>query len=140
MPDTQVSTGRVATAPVAEGLFTTDPPQLLGACCRACGRLSFPATSRWCPYCRADAPEVRPLPTTGTVYSYTIVRVPVPGYTGPTPYGLGLVELAGIRVASTLVADPLESLSVGATVRFCLLDVGTPEDPLLSYGYRLERP
>jgi uncharacterized protein len=79
------------------------------------------------------------LSTTGVIFSYTIVRVPVAGYSGPVPYGLGVVELPdGIRVNSVLVADPLESLGVGARVRFCVLDVGTTQEPLLSYGYELD--
>jgi len=66
-------------------------------------------------------------------------RVPVPGYSGPVPYGLGVVELPdGIRVNSVLIADPLESLSIGARVRFRLLDVGTAQQPLLSFGYELD--
>jgi uncharacterized OB-fold protein len=80
------------------------------------------------------------LSTTGTIFSYTIVRVPVPGYTGPVPYGLGIVELPeGIRISSVLVTESLENLSIGAAVRFCLLDVGTANEPLLSYAYKLER-
>jgi uncharacterized OB-fold protein len=78
------------------------------------------------------------LATEGTVFSYTIVRVPVPGYAGPVPYGLGVVELPdGIRVNTMLVAEPLETLSIGAPVRIRLVQVGTEQNPLLSYGFAL---
>lgn len=128
--------GEVAV--VVGGLLRLCPPRLLGAHCQTCDRVSFPA-AQWCPYCRSAELESRWLSTTGTIFSYTIVRIPVPGYTGPVPYGLGVVELPeGIRINSALVADPLEALSIGAPVRFCLLDVGNADEPLLSYGYKLE--
>jgi uncharacterized OB-fold protein len=133
-----LTSARAEVAVVQEGLFRLCPPRLLGMCCRACGQVSFPA-AMWCPYCRSSELQSRWLSITGLIFSYTIVRVPVPGYTGPVPYGLGVVELPdGIRVNSVLVADPLESLSVGARVRFRLLDVGTAQEPLLSYGYELD--
>jgi uncharacterized OB-fold protein len=134
----QLDQDQCHVAVVQDGLFRLCPPRLLGTSCRACGRLSFPA-AKWCPHCRSPELESRWLSTTGRIFSYTIVRIPVPGYTGPVPYGLGIVDLPdGIRVNSVLVAERLESLSVGARVRFCLLDVGTAEQPLLSYGYELD--
>jgi hypothetical protein len=123
---------------VRDGLFTVDPPALLGGCCQACEQYSFPAAAR-CPHCRGGHVEVRALPTTGTIYSYTIARVRAPGYLGPVPYGYGLVSLdVGIQVASLLGANPIERLSIGARVRFGLVDVGTAEQPLWSYAYEVE--
>jgi uncharacterized OB-fold protein len=122
---------------VDEGLFSVEPPALLGGHCRDCGQMCFPAAAR-CPFCRAASVAVTPLPTLGTVYSYTISRIPGPGYRGPVPYGFGLVELGSvIRVASLLNADPIERLRIGARVRFALVNVGTADDPLLSYSYEL---
>jgi uncharacterized OB-fold protein len=128
--------GEVAV--VTEGLIRLCPPRLLGAHCQTCDRVSFPA-AKWCPYCRSAELESKWLSSTGTIFSYTIVRTPVPGYTGPVPYGLGVVELPErIRIKTVLVAEPLEALSIGAPVSFCLLDVGNADEPLLSYGYKLE--
>jgi uncharacterized OB-fold protein len=125
---------------VADDLFERSPPRLLGAHCMSCNRVSFPVAT-WCPHCRSTELESHPLSTTGTVFSYTIVRVPVPGYAGPVPYGLGIVELPdGIRVTTTLVAEPLEELAIGAVVRTCLVHVGPPEQPVLSYGFALDAP
>jgi uncharacterized OB-fold protein len=125
---------------VADGLFELSPPRLLGARCVECDRASFPRETR-CPHCRSTDLKPLPLSTTGTVFSYTIVRVPVPGYTGPVPYGLGVVELPdGIRVNSTLVAEPLEALRIGVPVRARLVDVGTAQAPLLSYAFEMAAP
>lgn len=122
---------------VREGLFVKDPPTLLGSRCRACESYTFPATTR-CPYCYCSQPEVVSLPNVGRIYSFTISRIPAPGYVGPVPYGLGLVELeVGIRVTSLLIADPIEQLAVDAPVRLTLLNVGTADEPALSYAYEV---
>jgi uncharacterized OB-fold protein len=133
-----VTNTQAEVAVVDERLFRLCPPKLLGTQCEACERVSFPA-AQLCPYCRSNDLRTRWLSDSGNIFSYTIVRIPVPGYAGQVPYGLGVVELPdGIRVASVLVADPLEALSVGAPVHFRLVDVGTTDEPLLSYAYELD--
>lgn len=123
---------------VQPDLFTTDPQQLLGGRCEACRRVFFPHAPT-CAFCRGAGVTVHPLSTTGTIYSFTIVRMPVPGYHGPVPYGLGLVELPdGIRVTSTLMAPDIDDLAVDAVVTFRLVDVGPDGDPLISYAYGME--
>src|SRR6202045_3055942 len=107
---------------VGEGLFVKDPPTLLGSRCRACESYTFPATTR-CPHCYCSQLEVVSLPNVGRIYSFTISRIPAPGYVGPVPYGLGLVELeVGMLVTSLLVADPIEHLAIGVPVRLVLVD------------------
>lgn len=126
------------TVPVVHpDLFTTDPPQLLGGQCEVCTQVFFPSAPT-CAFCRSTEVSVRPLATSGTIYSFTIVRIPVPGYRGPVPYGLGLVELSdGIRVTSTLTARDLDDLVIGADVSFRLVDVGPDDDTVLSYAYEV---
>ncbi|QLL06233.1 Zn-ribbon domain-containing OB-fold protein [Mycobacterium vicinigordonae] len=122
---------------VGAGIFSVDPPALLGATCRTCAQMCFPAAPR-CPYCRGAHMEVVQLPSVGTIYSYTISHIRGPGYLGPVPYGLGVIEFdTGIRVATLLSADPLERLRIGARARIALADVGAPEQPLLSYTHTL---
>jgi uncharacterized OB-fold protein len=83
--------------------------------------------------------QVVRLPTVGTVFSYTISRVSAPGYSGPVPYGFGIVELGSdLRVTSLLGADPIDQLRIGARVHFALVDVGTEDEPVLSYMYEME--
>jgi uncharacterized OB-fold protein len=54
------------------------------------------------------------LSSAGTLWAWTAVTAPPPGYLGDTPYGVGVVELSeGIRVISRLTeADP-GTLSLG---------------------------
>lgn len=136
----QPAAGGAAVPDVVEpGLFSTDPPQLLGGRCAACAKVFFPDAVA-CPFCRSTKVGTQGLATNGTVYSYTVVRVPVPGYAGPLPYGLGLVELPdGIRVTSMLAAPSVEDLAVGVEVHFRLVHVGSEGTPVLSYAYATER-
>ena len=65
---------------------------LLGMRCVDCGVVVFgPAT--FCQSCSSQRLEEVELSSQGTLYSYTIVRVPPSGWPGPVPYALGEVEL-----------------------------------------------
>jgi len=49
--------------------------------------------------------------TGGTLFGWTIVSSPPPGYAGPVPYGFGIVDLdEGIRVLGRLTGfDPTDA-------------------------------
>ncbi len=94
--------------PVRQGLFAdADPPALLGSRCEACGSHLFPRTDA-CTYCAADAPTAVELSGRGTLWSWTAVTAPPPGYEGDIPFGIGVVELPeGVRVITRLTeSDP----------------------------------
>jgi len=123
-----------ALAPVREGLFTTDPAALIGGRCRACGTLRFPALDV-CPSCQSDDCEHAALSTTGTVFTFTVVHMPPPGYLGEAPYAYGVIELPeGLRVTTTLLADDLGAIKVGDECSFELVTLG---DAVQSFAYRV---
>jgi uncharacterized OB-fold protein len=123
--------------PVAEGLFTVEPPQLTGGRCSSCQAVMFPRR-QFCPECQRDAVEGVGLSTSGTVYTFTIVRMVPPGYRGEAPYAYGVVELPeGLRLTSTLVADDLEAIDIGDRCEFILLELGAGEDRVVSFAYRV---
>jgi uncharacterized OB-fold protein len=69
-----------------------------------------------CPYSGSDDVEAIDLPRSGRVWLRTTVNAAPPGYTGPVPYGLGVVELDGeplLRVVARLTDDA----GPGAAVR-----------------------
>jgi uncharacterized OB-fold protein len=77
---------------------------LLGGWSATSGLRHFPP-SPVCPFTGADDVEPVDLSRTGTVWLHTTVSIAPPGYTGPVPYGLGIVELDGqpmLRVVSRL--------------------------------------
>ena len=91
--------------PVQEGLF--DDGQLIGGRCGACGEPHFPLLGT-CPYCSADEVERVALSAEGSLWAWTAVTAPPPGYEGEVPFGFGVVELPeGLRVITRLTeADP----------------------------------
>jgi uncharacterized protein len=124
-----------AIAPVREALFTVDPPALIGGCCRVCATLRFPAADV-CPACQADDCAQVALSTTGTVFTFTVVHASPPGYLGEAPYAYGVVELPeGLRVTTTLLAEDLGEIAIGARCTFELITLG---DAVQSFAYRVQ--
>ncbi len=110
-------------------------PSLLASRCRACSLLRFPV-SQHCPYCSASAFDVVPLSRRGRLEVVTTVTSPPPGYGGPIPYGLGVVELAeGLRVIAR-IRNP-GTVTAGGPVRLVLEDVGAGQgnESLLAYAF-----
>ena len=83
--------------PVREGLFDEkDGGRLLANRCSACGRTFFPK-AEFCFDCLAEKMEDIVLSRQGTLYAYTIGRLPSTHF--KPPYVVGLVDLPeGIRV------------------------------------------
>ena len=120
-----------ATRPVHEGLFGVDPsgaPFLLGGECEECDRVQFPMAST-CPAC--GSPEVVQvhLPARGTLWGWTAVTAPPPGYLGTVPFGFGVVELdGGLRVITRIEAADPERLAFGMPVQLVVVELGADPD------------
>ena len=96
---------------------------LLGFRCRDCGTCVFgPAT--FCQTCTSDRIEPVDLSQPGTLYSFTIVRVPPAGWPGPVPYILGQIDLPeGPQVLAEVVDCPVGDLKIGMEVELALRTV-----------------
>jgi uncharacterized OB-fold protein len=114
--------GESPTKPIEPGLFRDDGdgPRLIGAMCVPCGERAFPYTDI-CPWCGAHATHQVSLAPTGTLWAWTAVTAAPPGYSGPVPFGFGVVELDdGLRVVTRLTeADPT-ALSFGQPMTLVL--------------------
>jgi len=116
MTDTAPATIR----PVANGVFTLPsagggPPRLLGGDCAAGHGPFFPGPA-YCPRCLGTIHEAD-LGSSGTVYSYTVVRTRPPlGF--PQPYSVGYIDLdtSGLRVFCLLDPDCIDGLAIGRRV------------------------
>ncbi len=92
---------------------------LLGGYSPSSGQYHFPI-GPLCPYTGADDVEPAALSPRGTLFAWTAVTAPPPGYEGQVPFGFGIVELTGgnmgdarLRVIGRLTeADP-EALTFG---------------------------
>ena len=118
--------------PVHDGLFGEDErgnPFLLGGRCDACDRVQFPTAST-CPACgAATITEVR-LSDHGTLWGWTAVTAPPPGYLGDVPFGFGVVELPeGLRVITLLTESDPTRLSFGMPMKLVITDLGPDPDP-----------
>ena len=116
--------------PVHEGLFAEDEqgkPYLRGGRCGACGRLQFPMAST-CPACGGDAIEAVRLADRGTLWGWTAVTAPPPGYLGDVPFGFGVVELTdGLRVITRIEEPDPSRLEFGMPMTLALVELDGPE-------------
>lgn len=115
--------------PVREGLFEAgDEPRLLGSRCRDCGGHHFPRHAT-CPYCASAAVEDAHLSSSGTLWAFTAVTAPPPGYRGEVPYGFGVVELPeGVRVIGRLTEHRPDALRIGQTMALVVVPLHTDDD------------
>lgn len=92
--------------------------QLTGIRCRRCDELAIPP-KEFCPSCHERAWEPVPLDGSGTITSFTVIRVPPRGREAEAPYAVAVVRLTeGVSLLGRVADIPLESLSVGLSVRF----------------------
>jgi uncharacterized OB-fold protein len=103
----------MAKIPIREKLFTEGTSgSLLGAKCKACGRVLAPLTTTCC-HCRGEDLEEVGLSRQGKLYSYTVVYQPHPKF--GVPYSVGLIELSedGPRVFAPLKTKEGKQFKVG---------------------------
>lgn len=120
------------TRPIQPGLFveTDTGIHLLGGLCTECERSHFPVFAS-CPYCSAegDAITTTELPRRGTLWGWTSVTAPPPGYLGEVPFGFGVVELpVGLRVITRITESDPQKLTFGQTMELVTVEVTVPEE------------
>jgi len=96
--------------------------------CGDCGQLRFPPTS-FCPNCNSNCVEWVEASGKGTVFSWIVVRHPVPKdvYAGDVPYVVALVTLEeGVRMPTNIVGCAPEDVTASMPVAVQFRDV-TPE-------------
>ena len=125
--ETRVSSDDLVTRPVVEDVFTAEPPRLLGANCDTCGETSFPRLDQ-CPYCGSESVTPVELSDQGTLWGWTAVLNPPPGYLGTVPYGFGVVELPeGVRIVTRL-AVPDDTWLHGQGMKLRIVELGADAD------------
>ena len=100
---------------------------LIGFRCRECSVSVFgPAT--FCQSCTSFELEPVDLGREGTLFSYTIVRIPPAGWPGEVPYALGQVELpSGPQVLAEVVDCEHSDLAIGMPVELSIQAVPAQE-------------
>ena len=97
------------------------PPRLLGSRCQACGEVFYPRR-HVCASCLHEGCDDLELSTTGTLYTWTYVHVPLfakkDGSVGA--YGVGQIDLPeGPRVQAILVGGP-DDFTIGMSLEIDL--------------------
>ncbi len=112
-----------------------DGVTLLGGWSPTSGLRHFP-TSPVCPFTGADDVVPVDLPRTGSVWLHTTVTVAPPGYSGPVPYGLGIVELDGEPLLRVVTRLRGEGLARGTSVELGTDEVPGPEgEPAVTWVF-----
>lgn len=105
--------------------------------CPGCGITFFPPRLI-CPECHGRDLEETKLAPTGTVLTYTIIRVPPSQFSDQAPYAVAIVELTdGVRLCAQVVDCDFERLAIGMPVRVefrKMYDVG--HSGIICYGYK----
>ena len=128
----------MAIAPIEPSVLRVDDDgiTLLGGWSATSGFRHFPRAAV-CPFTGADDVVPVDLPASGTIWLHTTVHLAPGGYAGPTPYGLGIVELDGeplLRIVTRLEA---ETLVRGTRVHLRGEELPGPEgDPVLTWMFR----
>ncbi|HEV8440883.1 MAG TPA: Zn-ribbon domain-containing OB-fold protein [Methylomirabilota bacterium] len=92
--------------------------RLTGIRCARCGALALPP-KEFCADCQQRQWEPIPLTGTGTVSSFTVIRIPPRGRAAEAPYAVAVVKLhEGVSLLGRVVDIPLESLKTGLPVKF----------------------
>lgn len=94
--------------------------------CAECGTPRFPPASL-CPRCRSARHEWIKASGRGSVFSWIVVRHPVPRdlYASEVPYVVALVELEeGVRMPTNIVGCEPEAIRAGMAVEVVFEDIG----------------
>jgi hypothetical protein len=92
--------------------------RLVGIRCARCGALALPP-KEFCPTCQQREWQSVPLSGTGTVTSFTVIRIPPRGRLAEAPYAVAVVKLdEGVSILGRVVDVPLETLKAGLPVKF----------------------
>ena len=123
---------------VRDRLFTdNESPALLASRCTNCGNVLFPRVDS-CTYCATEDPAPVELSRRGTLWAWTAVTAPPPGYQGEVPFGIGIVELPeGIRVITRLTASDPSALHAGQAmeVRLVSLHSDAEGNDVVTYAF-----
>ena len=129
--------GGAATVPLVSYLALTPAPHLVASECTACGAHYFDRRNA-CAACPGTDFRAVPLPTEGTVRTFTIVHMAAPGVR--LPFVAAVVDCGGTQVRANLInvpADP-DHVRVGLPVRLAVYSLGTDDEGTEAVGFGFE--
>ncbi len=111
--------------------------RLEAARCTECGLTAFPPRLI-CPGCGSTDFEETRLPDTGTILTYTVIRVAPSQFVDEAPYAVGVVELeGGTRITTQITDVPLDKIAIGQKVKVEFRRIREEgQAGILCYGYK----
>jgi uncharacterized OB-fold protein len=105
--------------------------------CDKCGRIFFPPR-QVCSQCRGRAFTPTRLAQSGSVETFTVIRVAPTGFSNEAPYAVGVIKLDdGVKITAQIVDCDLERLAIGDKVKLEFRKVQQDgESGILCYGYK----
>lgn len=130
--------------PVREGYFyeahdQSEASYLIGSKCRICKSVLFPKIMV-CPEClKEDTMEEVALSKRGTLYTYTVLYMPIPGY--PAPYIIGRTQLPeGPIITSPITGCEMKegALNIGDDVELVIGKISETDkdEDIIGYMFR----
>ena len=105
--------------------------------CKTCGKITFPPRLI-CSSCKSREFETITLDRTGTLLTYTIIRVPPSSFKDEAPYAMGIAELdGGGRITTQIVDCDFDKLKIGMKVKMEFRKIQSEgEEGVIGYGYK----
>ncbi len=105
--------------------------------CRKCGKVFMPPRLI-CDACKSREFDTVRLPVTGSIYTYTVVRVPPSGFTSQAPYVLAIVELdGGVKLTMQITDCNPEDVKIGSKVKLEFRKINeVGKAGVICYGYK----
>jgi uncharacterized protein len=130
----------VAARAISSGLFELRDDgtiTLVGGYSPTSKRFHFPLLAT-CPYSGATDVETVELSSEATLWAWTAVTAPPPGYAGPVPFGFGVVELVHeqLRVITRLTESDPANLTFGQTMQLTADTLpGEDGEPVVTWAF-----
>jgi uncharacterized OB-fold protein len=125
---------------ITDGLFELHDDgtiTLVGGYSPSSGKYHFPLLQS-CPYTGATDVETVELSSDATLWLWTAVTAAPPGYTGPVPFGFGVVELTRerLRVITRLTEPDPAQLTAGQPMRLVADTLpGEDGEPVVTWAF-----
>ncbi len=105
--------------------------------CAKCGKVFFPPRLV-CNKCHSKEFTQTTLAQTGSIETFTVIRVAPTGFGDEAPYAVGIIKLDdGVRITAQITDCELDKLDIGQKVRLEFRRLGKEgESGILRYGYK----
>ncbi|WP_158056366.1 Zn-ribbon domain-containing OB-fold protein [Halorussus halophilus] len=91
---------------------------------------------RLCPHCGSDELAEVALPETGTIETFTVVRVAAPEFEADTPYVTAVVDFGGVRATGQMRGVEVDAVETGMEVEAGIGETETTGERILVFHPR----